>query len=105
MLEKRSGVSKMSCCIGPSPPLALSLGNILFATTLAEAKTLLALTIVVPDKTCIYIACRSVLEDGYAGIFIYDRNDTTSTFVDDAFGFIDNSTVHRFKRQYSNNIV
>jgi len=67
MLEKGQEVSKMSCCIGPRSPTSFIVGQHIFATTLAEAKTLLALTIVVPDKTCIYIACRSVLEDGYAG--------------------------------------
>jgi hypothetical protein len=76
----------------------------IWVDTLANAKTLTWSSGPI-DGQILVVDCRarsgsSVANDGYSGSFFYDATDSTSTFAQDALGFVDTSN-RRWKRLYS----
>lgn len=85
-------------------PIVTETSDVSFAASLATAKAFYAAGVTVTHGQLMAVSFRATRGDGYYGIFAYDSTDSTTTFAQDALGFVD-AQGRRFFRQYGNDPI
>lgn len=81
-----------------TPALTFTATDTVYAASLAIAKAYFPVGMVVPHGQAIVVSYRTAFGDGYGGVFTYNSTNSTTAFLDDGMGFVDNQG-RRFFRQ------